>query len=165
MIYPKKYLQSGFTLVELLVVVFVLSLLLLALMRPLSDTLRYQTESRNNTNLNDNIQIVLNVMDKEFRTASSPQVTNAGKTFSFTDQENQAVTYSFQSGAITKSSTTGSGPVTTTDTLLVNSVQFVLKGGSQNLPYTMTVIIDASSVDTRSPARSVVQSTTLLRND
>lgn len=158
-------LVKGFTLVEVLVVVFVLSIIALALMAPLSDTLRYQTVSRNNNNLNDNLQIILNVMDKEFRTASSPQVTDGGRTFSFLDQDNNAITYRFENSAITKSSGSGSGPVTTTDILIVNSAQFLLKGDGNGSPYTMTVLLDASSIDSRSADRSIVQSTTVLRNE
>ncbi|MEX0598515.1 MAG: prepilin-type N-terminal cleavage/methylation domain-containing protein [Candidatus Paceibacterota bacterium] len=77
--------KKGFTLVELMVVVGILSIIMLVISQPLVSVIKYQRESQTADNMRDNIQFVMNKMEKELKTSSNvTKVTNDKITF--TDQ-------------------------------------------------------------------------------
>jgi prepilin-type N-terminal cleavage/methylation domain-containing protein len=151
--------KKGFTLIELTVVIGILAILMLAITPVLTNVLRYQAESRKSDNLRDNIQFILNVMDKELRTASA--VTKlSNSSLKFQDQDGVIVTYSVtysEVGGVLKRTVSGSTvDLSSKDVFIVNSLVF---DTNESL---VTVIITAKSLDNKDTV--TMQSTTATRN-
>ncbi len=81
--------SKGFTLVELMVVVGVLSIMMLVISQPLASVIKYQRESQTSDNMRDNLQFVINKMEKELKTSSD--VSKNGNTLAFLDQNGSRV--------------------------------------------------------------------------
>lgn len=84
--------KKGFTLVELMVVVGILSIIMLTISQPVASVIKYQRESQTSDNMRDNLQFVINKMEKELKTSSG--VSISGSELRFTDQNDVKVTYS-----------------------------------------------------------------------
>ena len=151
-------IKKGFTLVELIVAGFITTLVVLAATGPFVGLIQYQREAKNIDNLNDNIQVILNVIDKEVRTASN--VSYDGSTFSFTNQESQDISYSLANGVLQKTIDGVSNNITDTSVFRVNSFYVDVSVGT---PTRVTVAIDAVSADEENDI--LVQSTTIPRNN
>ena len=76
--------KKGFTLVELMVVVGILSIIMLTISQPVASVIKYQRESQTSDNMRDNLQFVINKMEKELKTSSG--VSISGSELRFTDQ-------------------------------------------------------------------------------
>ena len=86
--------KKGFTLVELMVVVSILSIIMLVLSQPLATVIKYQRESQITDNMRDNLQFVINKMEKELKTSSGVSLDTTTGVLSFTDQSGALVQYS-----------------------------------------------------------------------
>ena len=91
--------KKGFTLVELMVVVGVLSIIMLTISQPVASVIKYQRESQITDNMRDNLQFVINKMEKELKTSSNVYVNDAGE-LKFKDQEGGFVTYKLEGNTI-----------------------------------------------------------------
>lgn len=87
-------MKKGFTLVELMVVVGILSIIMLTISQPLASIIKYQRESQIPDNMRDNLQFVINKMEKELKTSSGVTILPGGAGLTFTDQNGGPVTYS-----------------------------------------------------------------------
>ena len=151
--------MKGFTLVELLVASTIFLIIVLAITSPLSELLQYQRASQNKNSLRDNLQFMVNVMDKEFRTARNPVVNEEQNNLTFVNQSNQTITYNFdENGTFTRENVL----LADQEVMEIRRVKFILRGGTGPLPTRLTVIIAAEATDGQDS--TVIQSTTLLRN-
>ena len=94
--------KKGFTLVELIVIIGILSIIMLIVTRPISTVIKYQKEAQISDNMRDNLQFVINKMEKELKTSSGVSSAAGVETLSFTNQNNQAVSYSLASNEIVR---------------------------------------------------------------
>lgn len=154
-------IKKGFTLVELIVAGFITSLIVLAATGPFVSLIQYQRESKNIDDLNDNIQVILNVLDKELRTASN--VSYDGSTLSFQNQESQSVSYALSGDILRKTVDSNTINLTETSVFSVNEFVVDLKPSSVIAPLMITVTINAISLDGENDV--LVQSTTVPRNN
>jgi len=83
--------KKGFTIVEIVVAAFLLLTLLSVSTPLLYQLMRYQRNSNNADDLNDNIQYVLMILEKELATGSNIQKITDG--IEFTNQEGEDVKY------------------------------------------------------------------------
>ena len=92
--------KKGFTLVELMVVVGILSIITLVVSQPLANVIKYQRESQKNDNMRDNLQFVMNKMEKELKTSSNVTIdtTSTPHKLRFTDQSNSPAGYYLSAG-------------------------------------------------------------------
>lgn len=133
--------KKGFTLVELMVVVGVLSIIMLTISQPVASVIKYQRESQIPDNMRDNLQFVINKMEKELKTSSNVSVS--GSILSFTDQNGGSVTYSLNTdNEIVRNSSTK----LTEDTIfkVVN-----LRFSENNTTNLITMSIKAQSLDNK----------------
>jgi len=89
-------IQKGFTLVELMVVIGILSVITLVISQPLANVIKYQRESQLNDNMRDNLQFVMNRMEKELKTSTDVTIdtTITPNKLIFTDQFGVSTGYS-----------------------------------------------------------------------
>jgi Tfp pilus assembly protein PilV len=153
--------MKGFTLVELLVASVVFITIVLAVTSPLTSLLKYQRASQSSNHLRDNLQFIVNVMDKEFRTSRNPNINPVGpNSLAITNQEGQVITYSFNED----DGFTRNGVLLADDEIMtIRTVRFILRGGSGADPERLTVIIGAQTTD--GSDTTAIQNTTLLRNN
>jgi prepilin-type N-terminal cleavage/methylation domain-containing protein len=85
--------KKGFSLVELMVVVGILSIIMLVISQPVASVIKYQRESQMDNNMRDNLQFVINKMEKELKTSSGVTVISGGLGLTFTDQNAGKVAY------------------------------------------------------------------------
>jgi prepilin-type N-terminal cleavage/methylation domain-containing protein len=86
--------KKGFTLVELMVVVGILSIIMLVISQPVASVIKYQRESQTSDNMRDNLQFVINKMEKELKTASIVYVVDSSN-LKFINQDGALIIYKF----------------------------------------------------------------------
>jgi prepilin-type N-terminal cleavage/methylation domain-containing protein len=155
--------KKGFTLTELTVVIGILSIIVLVVAQPITNIIKYQRESQQSDNVRDNVQFILNVMDKELRTSSSLSIDRVSGALTFTDQSGVPISYKKEGNIIKKSS----ADYTDSSVFIVEKLNFFIKAGdgvNNNSPGTIvTVVITAKSVDGKDTV--TMQSTTMPRNN
>lgn len=92
--------KKGFTLIELMVVIGILSIIILIISQPISAVIKYQKQAQTSDNMRDNLQFVINKMEKELKTASEMSDGAGVETLNFKNQNNQPISYSFNSNEI-----------------------------------------------------------------
>lgn len=93
--------KKGFTLIELIVVVGILSIIMLIVSQPVASIIKYQRESQTTDNMRDNLQFIINIIEKELKTSSDVKVLNNNTTLEFKDQDGVSIKYSFDTAAKT----------------------------------------------------------------
>jgi prepilin-type N-terminal cleavage/methylation domain-containing protein len=157
-------MRKGFTLTELTVVIGILSIIVLVVAQPITNIIKYQRDSQQSDNVRDNVQFILNVMDKELRTSSNLSI-NASGALSFKDQSGANVVYAKAGNIIKKSS----ADYTDASVFTVENLSFFIQAGdggsvNNNSPGTIvTTVITAKSVDGKDTV--TMQSTTMPRNN
>lgn len=133
--------KKGFTLIELMVVIGILSIIVLVISQPLVDVTRYQRDSQTSDNMRDNLQFVINKMEKELRTSSGVIISSPGdSTLDFTNQSNINVKYKLSDGKITKNNT-----IDLTDSNIFKVIS--LKFWNDASTKLVTIVIEAESID------------------
>lgn len=92
--------KKGFTLIELMVVIGILSIIMLIISQPISTIIKYQKDSQTSDNMRDNLQFVINKMEKELKTSYGVSTAAGVETLSFKNQNNQDISYSLGSNEI-----------------------------------------------------------------
>ena len=164
-------MKKGFTIAELTVVIGILSIIILLVAQPITNIIKYQRESQQSDNVRDNLQFILNVIDKELRTSSDLRIDASTGTLTFIDQEGAGVVYKKDGNIIRKSVDNGVFYIAYTDSSVftVEDLSFFIKAGdggsvNNNSPGTIvTVVITAKSVDDKDIV--TMQSTTMPRNN
>lgn len=132
--------KKGFTLVELMVVIGVLSIIMLTISQPVASVIKYQRESQIPDNMRDNLQFVINKMEKELKTSSNVSIN--GGTLTFKDQNGGLVKYSIVDNEVRKNDTT---KLTDKTIFKVIDLKF-----SENITTNLTtIIIKAQSLDNK----------------
>ena len=139
-------MKKGFSLVELMVVVGILSIIMLVISQPVASIIKYQRESQITDNMRDNLQFVINKIEKELKTSSNVYVNDAGE-LKFKDQEGGFVTYSFDS--VNKVMKRNGSNFTDKDVFKVDGLNFIVTDKKINLSKLVTVSIDAKSLDNK----------------
>jgi prepilin-type N-terminal cleavage/methylation domain-containing protein len=133
--------KKGFTLVELMVVVGILSIIMLVISQPVAIIIKYQRESQTTDSLRDNLQFVINKIEKEIKTSANVYVDDAGA-LNFKDQNSAFVRYSLANKVMQRN-----GSAFTDDSVFqVERLNFIVTDKT-NLAKLVTVSIDAKSVD------------------
>lgn len=138
-------MKKGFTLVELMVVVGILSIIMLTISQPVASIIKYQKESQIPDNMRDNLQFVINKIEKELKTSSNVYVNNS-KELKFKDQEGGFVTYSFDS--MNKVMKRNNINFTDNTVFKIEGLNFIVTD-KLNLSKLVTVSIDAKSLDNK----------------
>jgi prepilin-type N-terminal cleavage/methylation domain-containing protein len=133
--------KKGFTLVELMVVVGILSIIMLVISQPVASVIKYQRESQTTDSLRDNLQFVINKMEKELKTSANVYVDDSGA-LRFKDQNGGFVTYSLANKVMQRNGS----EFTDKDVFTVERLNFIVTD-KPNLAKLVTVSIDAKSVD------------------
>lgn len=131
--------KKGFTLIELMVVIGILSIIMLIISQPISAVIKYQEQAQTSDNMRDNLQFVINKMEKELKTASVVSDGAGVETLSFTNQNNQPISYSFNSNEIIRNGV----KLTDSSIFTVTNLKF-WKNPTTKL---VTVLIIAQSLD------------------
>ncbi|MGA1048846.1 MAG: PulJ/GspJ family protein [Minisyncoccia bacterium] len=149
-------LKKGFTLVELMVVIGIMSIITLVISQPLANVIKYQRESQINDNMRDNLQFVMNKMEKELKT--SKNVTIAAGILKFINQDGTPKGYYLDGDEIklniydTKDVLiTGDINITENTVFTVDALNFNITNppaGSTLTKGLVTVQIDASALNT-----------------
>jgi prepilin-type N-terminal cleavage/methylation domain-containing protein len=147
--------RKGFTLVELMVVVGVLSIMMLVISQPLASVIKYQRESQTSDNMRDNLQFVINKMEKELKTSSEVNVASSGTGLTFKDQNGGDVNYSIVDNEIRSN---GSTKLTDKNIFTVTGLNFNENGNGL-----VTIIITAQSLDNKDTV--TMQTSVLPLND
>ena len=139
--YKYNMSKKGFTLIELVVVVGILSIIVLVISQPLANIIKYQRESQTSDNMRDNLQFVINKMEKELKTSSDvlPNPAYAGNSINFKDQSNSNINYALSSTEITRNGT----KLTDNTVFKVTSLKFWNNATTK----LVTIVIEAESLD------------------
>lgn len=144
--------KKGFTLVELMVVIGVLSIIMLTISQPVASVIKYQRESQIPDNMRDNLQFVINKMEKELKTSSAVTVLLGGAGLTFTDQNAGKVAYCFSGQEIIRLETSNCNSITPSSTKLTDKTIFKvidLKFSENITTNLTTIIIKAQSLDNK----------------
>lgn len=137
-------MKKGFSLVELMVVVGILSIIMLVISQPLASIIKYQRESQTADNMRDNLQFVINKIEKEIKTGSEFDTTSGSNIMKFKDQNSDPVEYKIDTvtGEIKRNN------VSITDEYIfrVNRFRWWNNLTTNN---TITLVIEASSLDNK----------------
>lgn len=167
--------MKGFTLIEVLLATALLTLIMGAAMIPFVNLQVFQQQSQITSDMEQNLQYLLNIMDKEIRTGENP--SDPGTKLKFTNQNGDTVTYEFtdkgDSSPNDFEKTVGGATVDygSTDEFEISEVEFNVQeqvddsvGNIQSLGR-VTVSITAESKIGRTDEETIhVQSTTIMRN-
>jgi prepilin-type N-terminal cleavage/methylation domain-containing protein len=129
--------KKGFTLIELIVVIGILSIIALSISQPVANIIKYQRESQTSDNMRDNLQFVINKMEKELKTSSN--VSNIPNGISFTDQFNANVNYTYETDEIKRNGFN----LTDNEIFKVTAVNFITNTTTK----LVTINIKAQSLD------------------
>jgi prepilin-type N-terminal cleavage/methylation domain-containing protein len=153
--------RKGFTLVELMVVVGVLSIMMLVISQPLASVIKYQRESQTSDNMRDNLQFVINKMEKELKTSSD--VSENGSTLEFLDQNGSRVELSRTPNV--KYSLNETNEIMRNGQKLTDASIFKVTGLNFNINDNelVTIIITAQSLDNKDTV--TMQTSVLPLND
>jgi prepilin-type N-terminal cleavage/methylation domain-containing protein len=131
--------KKGFTLVEIMVVVGILSIIMLVISQPLASVIKYQRESQTADNMRDNLQFVINKIEKEIKTGYDFGSSSGSNIMNFKDQESIPVGYKLEGGEIKKNN------ISITDKNIFKVNRFRWWNSSSNK--LITLVIEASSLD------------------
>jgi prepilin-type N-terminal cleavage/methylation domain-containing protein len=129
--------KKGFTLIELIVVIGILSIIALSISQPVANIIKYQRESQTSDNMRDNLQFVINKMEKELKTASN--VSTITNEISFKDQFNADVKYTYETYEIKRNGFN----LTDNGIFKVTAVNFIINPTTK----LVTINIQAQSLD------------------
>lgn len=134
--------KKGFTIMELIVVIGILSIIVLVVSQPLVSVIKYQRESQITDNMRDNLQFVINKMEKELKTASDvlPNPASGVDSINFKDQADANVSYSLSGDVIIKN---GTQQLTDKTVFKVTSLKF----WNNSTTKLVTIVIEAESLD------------------
>lgn len=137
-------MKKGFTLVELMVVVGILSIIMLVISQPLAGIIKYQRESQTADNMRDNLQFVINKIEKEIKTGSEFDTTSGSNIMKFKDQNSALVEYKrdTDTGEIKRNNVS----ITDNDIFRVNRFRWWNDLTTNNK---ITLVIEASSLDNK----------------
>jgi prepilin-type N-terminal cleavage/methylation domain-containing protein len=131
--------KKGFTILELMVVIGILSTIVLLLSQPLASIIKYQRESQISDNMRDNLQFVINKMEKELRTSSDVTTADGSNIISFKDQNDTITSYKLSGTEIIRNDS----KLTDNTVFKVTNLKF-WNNPNTNL---VTVLISAESLD------------------
>ena len=135
--------KQGFTLIELVVVVGILSIIMLIVSQPVASIIKYQRESQTADNMRDNLQFAINIIEKDLKTSSEVSIINQSE-FSFKDQNGANIVYKLDGNIIKK---TQNGTTSNyIDNSLFTVTNFKVWNNSTQL---VTVLIEAKSLDSK----------------
>jgi prepilin-type N-terminal cleavage/methylation domain-containing protein len=149
--------KKGFTLVELMVVVGILSIIMLVISQPVASVIKYQRESQISDNMRDNLQFVINKIEKELKTASEVNTISSGTGLTFIDQNGVAVSYSY---SIDDNEIIKNGSIQLTENTVFKVMNLRFWKNSTNLT---TMTIEAQSIDDKDNV--TMQTSVLPLND
>lgn len=92
--------KKGFTVMELIVVVGIFSIIMLIITQPVANVIKYQRESQIKDNMRDNLQFIINKMEKELKTSFNISDVNGGNSITFTNQNEGEVSYTISENEI-----------------------------------------------------------------
>lgn len=166
--------KKGFTIVEIVVAAFLLLTLLSVSTPLLYQLMRYQRNSNNADDLNDNIQYVLMILEKELATGSNIQNITDG--IEFTNQENKLVTYVVSGDVLIKTVDGSPTYINETSEFLITGINLVdnqlldLDGDTvaetSGMRHLVTVFLQAESVVGQDGSKTVlpIQMSIIPRN-
>ncbi len=156
---PKK---RGFTLVELIVSIGLFTIVITIVASAYLSLISLNRKARATNDLVSNLSYVVEAMSRSIRTGTNYQCgglggtncpTSGNSTFSFTDDQDQSVTF-FKSGAVIDQSVAGASPYPLTDArITVTNLQFFVQGvgpGDQTQPRVLFTISGTITPDTNS---------------
>lgn len=165
-----KYSNShshGFTLVEVMISGFILALLVTVATGPFIDALRFQRGNLAVDEMTDNIQSILNSLDKEIRTGSNPRLDESGvnDALEFTNQFDETVRYVQTGESLTKTVGGASTVYGQTQSFIFEQVSFEVTEADATTPPKVTVAIRGRVTSNNSNNETItLQSTTIPRN-
>ena len=130
-------MKKGFTVVKLMVVMAVLSIISLAISQPLASIIRYQVDTQSEDNMRDNLQFLINKMQRELKTASEVNINN--NEINFTDQDNTLVKYKLISDYIERNEIQFTDPTI----FSVSDLRFIKNTTTGSI----TILVKAESLD------------------
>ncbi len=168
MIHNRYSHSKGFTLVEVMISGFILALLVSVATGPFIDALQFQRGNIAVDEMTDNIQSILNGLDKELRTASGPIITtvSGSPALSFTNQFGESVVYYQDDDDLVKTVDAILTRYSATGSFRFEQVSFDVQEASLTSPPRVTVVV-RGVVTTAGPSDNstvTLQSTTVPRN-
>jgi len=133
-------MKKGFSIVELIVVVAILSIIVLIISQPVASIIKYQRESQTADNMRDNLQFIINKIEKELKTSSNVYV-DANGVLKFKDQQGSPVTYSFADEVIKRNDKN----FTDKTVFKIKKLNFIVTD-KPNLSKLVTISIDTESL-------------------
>lgn len=162
--------QSGFSLIEMLVVIFVFSLLAILLTQSLTLTLRSTKKSDSIIESRENIQFALNVMERQIRNArglTCPAPDTPSNTLSYIDEygNNASFTCTTSGSDSFIASNSASARLTSNKVRITNCSQ-VFTCNAVDIPHSVDITITGGNATVSGVEGSSVSLTTkvLLRN-
>jgi len=145
-------MKKGFSLVELMVVVGILSIIMLVISQPVAGIIKYQRESQTADNMRDNLQFVINKMEKELKTSSGVTAISGGAGLTFKDQNGGKVAYCFSDNEIIRLETDNCTNILPSSPRLTENTIFRvvnLRFWENNRTNLTTMSISAQSLDNK----------------
>lgn len=128
---------------------------MLTISQPVAGIIKYQRESQTTDNMRDNLQFVINKMEKELKTSSGVTVISGGAGLTFTDQNGGQLAYCFSGQEIIRLVAANCDNIPddpdklTENTIFrVNNLKF-LKNTGTNDTNLITMSITAESLDNK----------------
>lgn len=154
---------SGYTLVEVMIAVFIFAIIMFVTVQTLASTFKSTTKSENEVSVRENIDYALNVMERNLRNSASLDCANSdSQTLSYTDQYNNQV--SFYCDSSVNRIASASAYITTSDIHVdCTGVVFVCDSGGLSVPPSVSISLSAWNADAAGADQSVVNAQTTVQ--
>jgi prepilin-type N-terminal cleavage/methylation domain len=155
-------LKKGYTLIEILIVIFIFAILMFVTVQSLSLTLKGSKKSENIIKAKQNVDFTISTIERLIRNAGTISCSVDGRTLNYTDEYGQPASFSCNpSGSVNGYIASGSARLTNTEiNINCSGVVFNCTPASGGVPPSVKIIISGKKQGAPGSEESSVTSST-----
>jgi prepilin-type N-terminal cleavage/methylation domain-containing protein len=159
----KNQFRSGYTLVEILIVVFIFAILMVVVVQSLANSFKTTTKSENEITVRENIDYAINIIERNVRNAKTIDCPNSS-TLNYEDQYGGSASFTcVPSGNINGRIASSSANLTTTDVYIdCSNAVFVCDPGGVGINPSVKILLEGRNANAGGSEQATVVSETTI---